>query len=143
MDFMNKCSLWVQKILYLQKTIYPIINQKYIFMKQIIAIPTSDNCLCSHFGHCDQFRIIEIENKEIISEISLTPPPHEPGVLPAWLAGKGVTHIIAGGIGNKAITLFNQQNIQVFAGVPEKPAKEIALDFINGTLVTGSNTCDH
>lgn len=34
--------------------------------------------------------------------------PHEPGFLPVWLALQGVTHIIAGGMGQRAISLFNQ-----------------------------------
>jgi len=37
-----------------------------------------------HFGHCEQFALIEVdehENKVLSTEV-LTPPPHEPGVLP-------------------------------------------------------------
>lgn len=112
-------------------------------MKKKIAIPTSNNCLCSHFGHCEQFKIIDVENNNIINEESLTPPPHEPGLLPAWLAEKGVTHIIAGGIGQRAISLFSQNNIEVLYGAAEKPAEEIASDYINNSLETGNNACDH
>ncbi|MCK7542001.1 MAG: hypothetical protein MZV63_69485 [Marinilabiliales bacterium] len=35
------------------------------------------------------------------------PRPHEPGLLPGWLAEKGVTDVIAGGMGQRAIGLFN------------------------------------
>ena len=55
-------------------------------MKEIIAIPTSKNYLCQHFGHCETFALFEIENKKITGEKFVNPPPHEPGVLPAWLA---------------------------------------------------------
>jgi predicted Fe-Mo cluster-binding NifX family protein len=112
-------------------------------MKQIIAVPTSNNCLCQHFGHCEKFAIFQVENKKITGESYVTPPPHEPGVLPAWLASQGVTHIIAGGMGQKAISLFNQQNIQVFTGVEERPAKILAEDFLNDKLIAGVNACDH
>jgi predicted Fe-Mo cluster-binding NifX family protein len=112
-------------------------------MKQIIAIPASRNCLCQHFGHCKQFAIFETENNEITGEKYLNPPPHEPGVLPAWLASQGVTHIIAGGMGHRAISLFSQQNIQVFTGAEEKPVRMLAEDFLENKLTTGLNTCDH
>lgn len=112
-------------------------------MKKKIAIPTSNDCLCSHFGHCEKFKIIETADNKIVKEETVTPPPHEPGVFPAWLAEKGVTHIIAGGIGQRAISLFSQNNIKVLYGVAEKPSKEIISDFMNGKLETGSNACDH
>jgi len=112
-------------------------------MKQIIAIPTSNNCLCQHFGHCDKFALFETENKKITGEKYLNPPRHEPGVLPAWLTSQGVTHIVAGGMGQRAISLFNQQNIQVFTGVEERPARILAEDFLEDKLTVGTNACDH
>ncbi|MBN2213608.1 MAG: ATPase [Bacteroidales bacterium] len=112
-------------------------------MKQIIAIPTSKDCLCGHFGHCEKFAILAVKNNNITEEIYITPPPHEPGFLPEWLASKGVTHIIAGGMGYRAISLFSQQNIQVITGAQEKPARILVEEFINNQLITGINTCDH
>jgi ATP-binding protein involved in chromosome partitioning len=112
-------------------------------MKQIIAIPISNNCLCQHFGHCEKFVLFETENKKITGEKYLNPPPHEPGVLPVWLASQGATHIIAGGMGHRAISLFNQQNIQVITGAEEKTAKLLVEDFLENKLTTGVNACDH
>lgn len=112
-------------------------------MKHIIAIPVSKDCLCEHFGHCEKFAIFETENNQITGEKYLIPPPHEPGVLPAWLASHGATHIIAGGMGHKAISLFSQKNIKVITGAEEKPAKLLVEDFIQNKLTTGSNSCDH
>lgn len=112
-------------------------------MKQVVAIPTSRNCLCQHFGHCEKFAIFNIEDRKITQETYTTPPPHEPGVLPEWLANKGVTHVIAGGMGQRAISLFNQNNIQVFTGAQEIPAKMLVEEFINNSLKMGNNACDH
>lgn len=112
-------------------------------MKKKIAIPLEDGILCSHFGHCQQFAIIDTEDSHISDELLVTPPPHEPGLLPAWLAEKGVTDVIAGGMGQRAISLFNHQNINVFVGAPVKNHRELATDLINGTLTAGSNYCDH
>lgn len=112
-------------------------------MKKRIAIPLEDGKLCAHFGHCRQFALIDTENGQITSESYLTPPPHEPGLLPAWLGEKQVTDVIAGGMGQRAINLFNQQQINVFVGAAMKPPRELATELINNTLVAGANYCDH
>jgi predicted Fe-Mo cluster-binding NifX family protein len=112
-------------------------------MKKCIAVPVENGILCSHFGHCQQFAIIEIHDNTITSETMITPPPHEPGILPGWLAEKGVTDIIAGGIGQRAIGLFNERKINVFVGAPIKNPAELASDLINNTLAAGANYCDH
>ena len=107
------------------------------------AIPLENGQLCSHFGHCQQFAIIDVENDEIVNELLVTPPPHEPGLLPAWLAEKGVTDVIAGGMGQRAINLFNEQNINVNVGVQPKEPKELVNQWLEKSLVTGANACDH
>ncbi len=112
-------------------------------MKKRIAIPVENGVLSRHFGHCHQFAIIETEGNILSDEQLLTPPPHEPGVLPAWLAEKGVTDIIAGGMGQRAIDLFNDRNITVHLGATAKNASDLARDLLSGSLVTGSNVCDH
>lgn len=112
-------------------------------MKKRIAIPLENGILCSHFGHCQQFSIIEAESSTISNETLLTPPPHEPGLLPAWLAEKGVTDVIAGGMGQRAIDIFNHQKINVYVGAPVKSPKELANDLLNNTLSAGANYCDH
>jgi len=112
-------------------------------MKHIIAIPLENGTLCSHFGHCQQFAIINVENNEIIGESLITPPPHEPGLLPGWLAERGITDIIAGGIGQKAVDLFMAKNIKVNIGVQPKSPYELVSDWLKNSLVTGVNSCDH
>lgn len=108
-----------------------------------VAIPLENGQLCAHFGHCQQFALIKVEENKVVSEDYITPPPHEPGLLPGWLAEFGVTDIIAGGMGQRAINLFNEQNIKVNIGVQAKKPKELVIDWIGNTLITGVNACDH
>lgn len=113
-------------------------------MKRKIAVPTNENGnLDSHFGHCQFFEIFETVDKQIISHEKLVPPPHEPGVLPKWLASKGVTDVLAGGIGDGALKILAYKNINVFKGVPALPAKELIEKFLNGTLELSDNSCNH
>ena len=51
--------------------------------------------------------------------------------------------IIAGGMGNRAQTLFAQQGIQVVTGAPADPPEQIVAGYIAGKLETGQNLCDH
>jgi len=83
-----------------------------------IAIPLANGKLTLHFGHCEQFALVDVEvqNKKIIKRTDLIPPPHEPGLLPSWLAEHGVNLIIAGGMGQRALMLFAENNIQVLVG---------------------------
>jgi predicted Fe-Mo cluster-binding NifX family protein len=112
-------------------------------MKRKIAIPLENGRLCAHFGHCQQFAIIDVESNIIVKEDLITPPPHEPGLLPGWLVGRGVTDVIAGGMGERALSLFAQQNIRVNVGALPKNSRDLVSDWINNSLITGSNSCDH
>jgi hypothetical protein len=53
--------------------------------KMKFAIPIADGKLTAHFGHCKEFAMVEVEEKQILNTEMLDPPPHEPGVLPRWL----------------------------------------------------------
>ncbi len=73
-----------------------------------IAIPLADGKLANHFGHCEYFALVDatLSDKKILNREDVKAPPHEPGLLPPWLSGQGVTHIIAGGMGQRALGLF-------------------------------------
>lgn len=110
-----------------------------------IAIPLTGGKLSAHFGHCEEFAIIIADpaSKKVTSREDVTPPPHEPGLYPKWLAERGATHIIAGGMGQSARTLFAQNRIEVVVGAPAESPEKIAALFLEGKLVTGENSCDH
>ena len=110
-----------------------------------IAIPIADGKLCMHFGHCDQFALLDIDEKakKITNKQMLTPPPHEPGVLPRWLHEQGATVIIAGGMGSRAQNLFAESSIKVVVGAPAEVPEQLVAQFLAGTLVSGANVCDH
>lgn len=112
-------------------------------MEKRIAIPLENGVLCAHFGHCQQFAIVDVVNSIITDIKEVTPPDHVPGLYPRWVAQFGVTDVIAGGMGQQAIDLFNQQNINAFVGAPTKTARDLVSDFIAGKLQLSANYCDH
>lgn len=112
-------------------------------MNKRIAIPLENGVLCPHFGHCQKFAIVEVVDENIMDVKEVIPPEHVPGLYPRWIAQFGVTDVIAGGMGQQAIMLFNQQNINAFVGAPIKPAKELVSDFIANKLNLSANYCNH
>jgi predicted Fe-Mo cluster-binding NifX family protein len=110
-----------------------------------IAIPFADGKLCMHFGHCERFALIDADtsSKSITGREDVVAPPHQPGLLPPWLAERGVKLVIAGGMGQRAISLFQEQGITVVVGAPADTPERLVADYLAGTLVTGGNVCDH
>ncbi|RJP94131.1 MAG: ATPase [Desulfobacteraceae bacterium] len=106
------------------------------------AIPVVGNILTMHFGHAKNFAIIDVDGKTIQSKEIKNPPPHAPGVLPKWLYEMGVNVIIAGGMGDQAIQLFNESGISVQTGAPTLPPETLVEHYLNQTLLTASNACD-
>ncbi len=110
-----------------------------------IAIPLAEGKLCMHFGHCEQFALLDVDEKakKVTGRRMLTPPPHEPGVLPRWLHKEGANVIIAGGMGQRAQALFAENGIKVVVGAPAESPEHLASQYLAGTLVSGANVCDH
>lgn len=110
-----------------------------------IAIPVAGGKLCAHFGHCEQFALVEADenNRKITGTTLLNPPPHEPGVLPRWLHEQGANVILAGGMGARAQQLFAQHGIRVVVGAPCAEPEVLVASFLAGTLQGGDNLCDH
>jgi len=51
--------------------------------------------------------------------------------------------IIAGGMGQRALELFAAQGIVVHVGAAAETPEELVDAWLNGTLKTGGNVCDH
>ena len=98
-----------------------------------------------HFGHCEQFAVYDISDttRTVTASTVHTPPQHEPGVLPRWLHELGVTLVIAGGMGRRAMALFEQSGIDVCAGAPALEPEVVVQSYLSGALQTGDNYCDH
>lgn len=121
------------------------VNKKEKESTMRIAIPITDGKLSAHFGHCEEFALVEMneQTKEVSSIVKLQPPAHEPGVLPKWLSEQKTDVIIAGGMGQRAQQLFASNNIKVVVGASDQSAEELASAYLNNKLETGNNICDH
>ena len=110
-----------------------------------IAIPISDGVLAQHFGHCEQFVLIDVNTatKAVLTSSQEAAPPHEPGLLPRLFRERGVGVVITGGMGARARALFQEAGIEVVTGAESRPFESVVQDYLAGNLATVANSCDH
>jgi predicted Fe-Mo cluster-binding NifX family protein len=110
-----------------------------------IALPVSEEQVATHFGHAPKFAMFDVDQeKKVIQDVRLIDaPPHQPGMLPGWLAERGANLVITGGMGQRAVSLFAERGIQVVMGAPEAEPRAIVESYLAGTLPSGQNLCDH
>lgn len=108
----------------------------------IVAIPSThpgglESALGAHFGHCDLYTLVQIDNGAVQEVRTLPNVPHQQGGCMApvnHLAQNGVKILIAGGMGMRPLMGFNQVGIDVFYGGGARTVNEAVEAFLNGTL---------
>lgn len=110
-----------------------------------IAVPTTDGILDGHFGHTRLFTFFTVndETKKIESAEALVPPPHEPGVLPRFIAEQGATVMLASGMGPAAIKILENAGIDVVLGCPTTQIEDVVAQYLKGKLVSSESACEH
>ena len=105
-----------------------------------IAISTDGQYVSPHFGRCPQFTILEVEGNKLINKEVVNNPGHSPGFLPKFLGERGISSIVAGGMGMRAMELFREANIKAILGI-EGEIEETVNKILNGTLKGGESIC--
>ncbi len=110
-------------------------------MQVRIAIATDGDFVSLHFGKCQSYTFVDIEDGKIIKKEVIDNPGlegHQPGVIPRFLHQKGANYIIAGGMGPRAVDFFTEFGIQTVVGVSGE-INHIIEKFIAGALSGGRN----
>lgn len=120
-------------------------------MNTVIAIPSSspgglEAPLGAHFGHCDMYTLVAIENGAVQSVNVIPCVPHQQGGCMApvqYLAQNGAKILIAGGMGMRPLMGFNQVGIDVFFGGEAQTVGAAVNAFVEGKLpqFTQEHTC--
>jgi predicted Fe-Mo cluster-binding NifX family protein len=111
-------------------------------MRTIVAVPSShpgglDANLGAHFGHCDLYTLVTLENKAVQSVKVIPNVPHQQGGCMApvkYLADNGTQALIAGGMGLRPLMGFNQVGISVYFGGEACSVSEALNAFIEDKL---------
>ena len=107
-----------------------------------IAVATEGGQVAEHFGHAPQYTIFTITEGKIKDQTVIENPGHKPGFLPRYLAERGITCIIAGGMGSRARQLFEENNIAAVTGA-KGLVKDVAAAYLSGRQETGADLCHH
>jgi predicted Fe-Mo cluster-binding NifX family protein len=108
-----------------------------------IAVASMQNEVSQHFGHCEKFRLFDINDGKVISiDEIINPAQHSHGQLPAMLMQHGVNVVIAGGIGTGAKQLLQSAGITVYSGVSGNVEEAVSMH-LSGELVDAHTDCGH
>lgn len=108
-----------------------------------IVIPSAENKLCGHFGHCEYFTFVEVnpETKEILSIEKKVPEEGISCQSANWIATQGANVVLAGGMGGRPMAIFAQNGVKIVAGCPELEIETVVNQYMNNTLSVGENAC--
>jgi len=107
-----------------------------------IAIPSNgagglDSTRAGHFGHCDVFTFVDVEDGQIKEVTTLQNQEHVQGgcMVPVnLLANNNVNALIVGGIGMRPLMGFRQVGIDVYHDAERVDIKPVVDDLIAGNL---------
>lgn len=111
-------------------------------MPSLVAIPVRDGLVEPHFGHCEEFRLFRFRNERLFEEPALSNPRScdcKSGIA-SVLAKSGVSHVIAGIIGEGAFRVLRAQGIVVLRGA-SGDARKVARAFFQGELKDSGVCC--
>jgi predicted Fe-Mo cluster-binding NifX family protein len=78
-----------------------------------------DSAVSAHFGRCPYFVLVDLEEGEI-TEVRALPNPyyeqHQPGQVPQFIHGQQADAMLSGGMGGRAIAMFQQYGIVAATG---------------------------
>ena len=106
----------------------------------IIAIATDGEYVSSHFGRCQTYTMVDIEDGNIVKNEGVANPGHAPGAIPEFLNKKGARKVICGGIGARATELFGQYDIEILAGI-EGTVENVIEKLKKGKLTGKESLC--
>lgn len=109
-----------------------------------IALPSRQNQIDDHFGHCEYFTVFTIDksNNKIIDQVTIESPAGCgcKSNIAQTLSELGVELMIAGNMGEGAVNVLNSSGIKVLRGCSGN-VEEVALKWLDGSLVDSGDSC--
>ncbi len=117
--------------------------------KRMIAVASLDDRglegeVSGHFGRCSFYTLVQVRDTVILHAKSVPNPHfrrHVPGVMPGFIQDQGAHVILAGGMGPRAIGMFQSYGIEVVTGALGTVSKVLEA-YLAGEL-SGIVPCQH
>ena len=109
-----------------------------------IAVPTRENVVDSHFGHCAYYTIYTIEDNKVVGKETMPSPQGcgcKSGIAPV-LHQMGVEIMLAGNIGEGAKNVLGRNSIAVVRGC-SGPVDELVEAYLRGEVKDNGEGCHH
>lgn len=110
-----------------------------------IAVPTRDNFVDSHFGHCEAYTVFTINENKQIEKAEMLPSPQGCGCksnIAGVLREKGVSILLAGNMGGGALNVLSNHGIQVYRGC-SGDVQQVVKSFLQGHVADLGVGCQH
>ena len=109
-----------------------------------IALPSRQNMIDDHFGHCEFFTIFTTDEagKKIVDQ-EVVASPAGCGCksnIAQVLAAMGVKVMLAGNRGEGAVNVLNSAGIEVLRGC-SGDVKEVAVNWLAGNIIDSGDVC--
>jgi predicted Fe-Mo cluster-binding NifX family protein len=108
-----------------------------------IAIPTREGVVDDHFGHCEMYTLLTVDENNSIQNTEHLPSPQGCGCksnIAAVLQQQGVTVMLAGNMGAGALQILNRFGIEVYRGC-SGDIRQLAESFLAGNTVDSGQGC--
>ncbi len=108
-----------------------------------IALPSCQNQVDEHFGHCEYFTVFTIDDRNNILAQEIVTPPAGCGCksnIAQTLARMGVKFMLAGNMGQGAVNVLGANGIQVLRGCSGN-VKEVTERWLTGNLQDSGLAC--
>ncbi|KAF5064314.1 Dinitrogenase iron-molybdenum cofactor [anaerobic digester metagenome] len=99
-----------------------------------IAVSVNDQVISDHFGLCENYMVLDVEDGKIVGEELHKNPGHAPGVTPpSFVAGLHVAAALGGTVAQGAVDVMKNAGVDVVLGASGDP-RQAALDYASGKL---------
>ena len=112
---------------------------------QKVALPSKENMVDGHFGHCDYFTVFTINSDKTVAAKETVASPNGCGCksnIAGVLAEKGVKTMLAGNIGEGAVNKLSSHGITVHTGYSGE-IEAVLNRYLSGEAGDSSANCNH
>lgn len=116
-------------------------------MMELVAVPSQlpgglAAPVSEHFGHCEAFTLVTLAEGKILSVAVLPNPGHDDCAGPvAHLAERGVTRVVAAGMGQNPLAALQAAGIAVNTAANPVAVGDAIADVLSGAVLPFRSSC--